>query len=396
MAATLGMVRLKPAIPEVDRSSIVIGTVERGTFLRQVQGPGTLVAQEVTVVSARAGGQVRRVAVEPGIEVQLDTVLLELWNPDVERAERDARRAVETAQADLERFQLGLKKELLDLRAATAEALASYEDARSQAEMHAILAGQGLIASRQRELSESRAERSRMLFEIQVERVDNSRQTSAIQLREKQSAVRRAGDIHEERIAELTSLTVRAGVNGILTQIGPSPVAPWQVGQRAGDAAALAIVINPQRLKAVLQIEQTQAREVARGQRAAINTWSAVIPGQVTRVDPGVKGGTVTVDIALEGNLPQGARPDLLINGTIEIERLENVLYIDRPAHSKPDSTVSMFRLEAGGRQAARTDVRLGRGSVSTIEVHGGLREGDQVIVSELPSWSGVNRISVE
>ena len=262
--------------------------------------------------------------------------------------------------------------------------------------MHAVLAGQGLIASRQRELSESRAERNRMLFEIQVERVGNSRRTSEIQLREKEAAVQRAKELHAERKAELESLVVRAGVNGILTQIGPSADARWQVGQRAGDAAALAIVINPQRLKAVLQIEQTQAREVVRGQRAAIDMRSAVIPGQVTRIDPAVKNGTVTVDIALEGELPQGARPDLLINGTIELERIEDVLYVDRPAHSQPDSSVSLFRLEAGGSQAVRTGVSLGRGSVYTIEVRDGLHEGDQVILSDLPAWGNVDRISIE
>ncbi|MGH7613064.1 MAG: HlyD family efflux transporter periplasmic adaptor subunit, partial [Gemmatimonadales bacterium] len=188
----------------------------------------------------------------------------------------------------------------------------------------------------------------------------------------------------------------RAGVDGILTQIGPSPDAPWQVGQRAGDAVALAKIINPQRLKAVLQIEQTQAREVVRGQQAAIDIRSAVIPGRVTRVDPAVRNGTVTVDVALEGERPQGARPDLLINGTIEIERLEDVLYVDRPAHSQPDSTVSLFRLEGDGRQAIRTGVSLGRGSVYTIEVRDGLTEGDQVILSDLPSRGDADRISVE
>jgi HlyD family secretion protein len=396
VAATLGLTRLKPAVPAVDRSSVVIGTVERGTFLREVRGPGTLVAEEVTVVSARVGGQVRRVAVEPGIEVQPETVLLELWNPDVERAEKEAARAVDAAQAELDRFELGLEKELLDLKAATAQALASYEEARSQAEMHQVLAGQGLIAARQRELSDSRAERNRMLFEIQVSRVDNSHKTSAIQLRERQAAVQRAQDIHADRVAELESLTVRAGVRGILAQIGPTPESPWQVGQRAGDAAALAIVINPARLKAVVQIEQTQAREVARGQRAVIDIHSAVIPGTVTRVDPGARNGTVAVDLALEGERPPGARPDLLINGTIEIERLDDVLYVDRPAHSQPDSTMILFRLDDDGRQAARTSVNLGRGSVSTIEVREGLLEGDDVILSDLPEWGDVERIAVE
>ena len=391
---SLATSRLEPATPKVDRSSVAIGTVERGEFVRRVRGQGTLIAEEVTVVTARIGGQVRRVAADPGIEVQPDTVLLELWNPSVERAEKDARHAVEAAQAQLDRFKLALEKELLDLKAATAQALVSYEEAKSDFEVHEVLVANGLIAYRQRELARGRAERNRTLFEIQVERVNNSQKTNEILLRERTTEVRRAEEVHRERMHELDALTVRAGVHGVLTHIGPSADARWQVGQRAGDGMQLARIINPQKLKAVLQIDQTQAREVAVEQRAEIDTLRAVIPGRVIRIDPAVYGGTVTVDVALEGELPQGARPDLMIDGTIELEHLSDVLYMKRPPYSQANSTFGVFRLEKNGLHAVRTDVTFGRGSVNTIEIREGLQEGDQVILSDTSILDGVDRIT--
>lgn len=396
VGTTAGLARLKPAMFTVEKDAVLVETVRRGPMLREVRGYGTLVPEEITWVTPRIGGQVRRVAVEPGVEVHPDTLLAELWDPRVERALKDAKRTLESANNDLARFKLSLDQQLLNLRADTAQAQAAYEEAKTKADMDAELHKLGLISRREHELSQARKDRSFTLLDIQVERIKNTRRTNDIQLAEREADVARAREILQDRQDEVDSLSILAGVDGILEQLGPSPEVPLQVGQNVGSGTPVAKIINPQRLKAVLKIQENQAKEVTTGQRAAIDTHNGVVAGRVMRIDPAVENGTVAVDVQLQGELPQGSRPDLTVEGTIELEHLEDVLSVRSPPSARPQSVVGLFKLLEDGSTAVRTTVRLGRVSVHTVEILEGLHEGDRVIISATHDWDDLDRIRLK
>lgn len=395
-ATTAGLSSLKPALPEFDRAPVIFDTVQRGTLIREVRGSGTLVPVDVTWVTTEVSGQVIEVLVEPGVAVTPETVLLKLHDPQMERAVREAERSLTLAKADVERFVISQKSQELDLKVSTATSRANFEESRLQADLHERLARRGLISQRQWRESKDKADRNRMLMEVQIERVVNSKQTQQLQYAEKLAWVSRAEDRLNEQLEQQAGLIVTAGVSGTLQQLGGQNGNGLEVGQRVGLGSVVAKITNPTRLMAVLQVSQIQARDILVGQLAKIDTRNGIIDGRVSRIDPAVQNDRVTVDIELTGELPRGARPDLAVEGLIEVTRLEDVLSVRKPLYSRENVTVDVFRLESDGETVSRVAAEFGSSSVHTIEIVAGLREGDQIVVSDTTRWKSFDRVKLK
>jgi HlyD family secretion protein len=384
---TWGLSTLKPAAPTVEKATVWPDTVKRGPMLIQVRGLGTLVPEEILWIPATTDGRVVRRFVLPGSPVTADTVVLELTNPELEQLALDAEWQLRAAQAQLNSLKAQLESQLLDQKAAAATVQSEYQQAKLNAEKDEELAKLGLGASLNVKLSKAKAEALTTRNAIEQQRLQVSSDSVKAQLDAQKARVEQLRALYELKRTQLDSLRVRAGAEGVLQEL------PVEVGQRVAAGTILAKVVQPTRLKAQLKIPETQAKDVQIGQVASIDTRNGIIPGSVMRVDPAVQNGTVTVDVKLEGALPKGARPDLSVDGTIEIERLRDVLYVGRPAFGQPNSTVGIFKLEAGGKEATRVQVKLGRSSVNTIEILSGLQVGDQVILSDMSAWDAFNRI---
>jgi HlyD family secretion protein len=384
---TWGLSTLKPAAPTVEKATVWPDTVKRGPMLIQVRGLGTLVPEEILWIPATTDGRVVRRFVLPGSPVTADTVVLELANPELEQLALDAEWQLRAAQAQLNSLKAQLESQLLDQKAAAATVQSEYQQAKLNAEKDEELAKLGLGASLNVKLSKAKAEALTTRNAIEQQRLQVSSDSVKAQLDAQKARVEQLRALYELKRTQLDSLRVRAGAEGVLQEL------PVEVGQRVTAGTILAKVAQPTRLKAQLKIPETQAKDVQIGQVASIDTRNGIIPGSVMRVDPAVQNGTVTVDVKLEGALPKGARPDLSVDGTIEIERLTDVLYVGRPAFGQPNSTVGIFKLEAGGKEATRVQVKLGRSSVNTIEILSGLQVGDQVILSDMSAWDAFNRI---
>jgi HlyD family secretion protein len=384
---TWGLSTLKPAAPTVEKATVWTDTVKRGPMLIQVRGLGTLVPEEILWIPATTDGRVVRRFVLPGSPVTADTVVLELTNPELEQLALDAEWQLRAAQAQLNSLKAQLESQLLDQKAAAATVQSEYQQAKLNAEKDEELAKLGLGASLNVKLSKAKAEALTTRNSIEQQRLQVSSDSVKAQLDAQKARVEQLRALYELKRTQLDSLRVRAGAEGVLQEL------PVEVGQRVTAGTILAKVAQPTRLKAQLKIPETQAKDVQIGQVASIDTRNGIIPGSVMRVDPAVQNGTVTVDVKLEGALPKGARPDLSVDGTIEIERLRDVLYMGRPAFGQPNSTVGIFKLEAGGKEAARVQVKLGRSSVNTVEILSGLQVGDQVILSDMSAWDAFNRI---
>jgi HlyD family secretion protein len=395
-ATTSGLSNLKPALPEFDRAPVIFDTVQRGTLTREVRGSGTLVPVDITWVTTEVGGQVTEVLVEPGVEVTRETIILKLHDPQMDRAVREAERSFTLAKADVERFKISQKSTQLDLKVATATSRANFEKARLQSELHDRLSLRGLISLRQARQSRDRAARSRMLMEVQIERVVNSKKTQQLQYDERLAWVSRAEDRLNERREQEAALIVKAGVSGTLQQLGAQNGNGLEVGQRVGLGSAVAKITNPTRLMAVLQISQIQATDILVGQLAKIDTRNGIIDGRVSRIDPAVQNNRVTVDVELTGELPRGARPDLAVEGLIEVTRMDDVLSVHKPLYSRENVTVEVFRLESDGETVSRVAAEFGSSSVHTIEVVAGLREGDQIVVSDTTRWKSYDRVRLK
>jgi HlyD family secretion protein len=387
---TFGVTRLKPAAPGVERSTLHTGSVKRGQMLRQVRGLGTLVPQEVRVVAAPVQGRVERVNVQPGEEVTAGTVLVELSNPELQQAAVDAAYQVKAAEAEFKNLQVRLDSDRMTLQAATASVQSEYAQARLQLDTDEKLAKDGLIPALQLKLARVRVEEISNRLKIEQQRLANSTQGKQAQLAAQQARVEQLRALARLNESQVVSLRVLAGSFGVVQQV------TVEVGQQLTPGANLARVADPTSLKAALQIPETQAKDVQVGQPASIDTRNGIAQGRVLRIDPAVQQGTVTVDVELIGDLPQGVRPDLSVDGTIELERLDNILYVGRPAFGGSSSTVGMFKLEDGGQTAVRVPVTLGRASVNTIEVIDGLREGDEVILSDTSQWDNFNRLQMK
>lgn len=387
---TVGLARLEPAAPSVARASVWVDTVREGEMLRQVRGPGVLAPREIRWVAAQTDGRVERILVRPGAVVEPDTLLVELSNPDLLQQTDEARYALEAAEAEFTETELRLRSQQLDQRAALAVARAEFESARLQAEAEETLTRQGIVPAIQHQRSVLLTEQLRIRVEIETDRLEQFSGSMQAQVASQRARVEQARNQLQRRMEQVESLQVRAGIGGVLQQV------PVEEGQRVSLGANIARVARPDDLQAELRIPETQARDVQIGQRVAVDTRNGIVDGIVVRVDPAVQAGTVQVDVELVGELPRGARPDLSVDGTIELERLERVVFTGRPAYGQPNSTVGLFKLTEGGRSAVRVPVEIGRSSVNAVEILQGLEPGDQVILSDTSSWDGHDRIRLE
>ena len=390
---TFGLARLKPAAPRVDRQAIYTDTVKRGEMLRQVRGNGTLVPEEVNWIPAITAGRVERIRVLPGAAVSADTVLVELSNPEVEHAAFEAEWQLKAAEAQLNKLRAQLETDRLSQEAQAAQLRAECSVAKLDAQADAELVADKLVDRLTALRSQTRAEQLEIRCDLEEKRLRILQNSEAAQLAAQQAEVERLRAMLELRRSQQARLKVRSGLDGVLQRLGDRDT--LQVGQQLAAGALVARVANPARLKAEIKVVETQAKDVAPGQPATIDTRNGKVAGRVVRVDPAVQNGTVTVDIALDEPLPRGARPDLSVEGVIELERLAEVLYVGRPVQGQADSLVGLFKLMPGGRDAERVRVQLGRSSVSTIEVVSGLDLGDTILLNDMSQYDAHDRVRI-
>src|SRR5207244_12031421 len=376
LLATFALSRLKPAAPSVDRSSVWIDTVKRGSMVRQVRGLGTLTPEEIRWLPANTEGRVEKVLIWPGTKVESGDVILELSSPELEQSAAEAVSKAKGAEAVLASARATLQRELLDQESKTTAAHAAYQQAKMERETNDQLAKNGLVAELVYKTSKIKEEECAKTDEIEQKRLAFSRDSIEPQLASQQAAVDQANQLAKLKLDQVEALHVRAGMAGVLQQL------PVQIGQRVKVGDDLAGVADPANLKAQIKVAEAEAKDIQPNQQATIDTRNGVVKGHATRVDPAVEQGTVTVDVAFDEPLPKGARPDLSVDGTIELERLDNVVFVGRPAFGQENNTVSMFKLVPGSSEALRTPVKLGKSSVNTIEIVSGLNPGDQVILS--------------
>ncbi|HEX6088560.1 MAG TPA: HlyD family efflux transporter periplasmic adaptor subunit [Gemmatimonadales bacterium] len=389
-AVTAGLTALDPAAPTVERGSAWIDTVEAGPLVLQVRGPGTLVPEQTRWVTAVTAGRVERRLVEPGQTVTPETVLLVLSNPDVQLEALESERQLTAAQAERMNLQVQLESQRLNQEAIVAEARSAFEEARRNARAADSLVAAEMIPRMEAERLRGQLAETETRFRTEEGRLKLYSQVIDSQVDMQRAQVTRMRAVHEFQRDRVRSMEVTAGAHGVVQEL------PLEVGQWAQSGATLARVVQPGRLKAVLRIPETPARDVVLGQTAAIDTRNGIIPGRVSRIDPASVSGTVTVDVALTGELPRGARPDLTVDGTIEVDRVDSTLSISRPAYGQGNSSTDLFRLTPDGKYAERVTVRLGRSSVNAVEILGGLQAGDRVIISDMSRYGDVNRVRLD
>lgn len=394
LAVTLGLSRLKPAAPSVDRSTVWIDTVKRGPMLRQVRGIGTLVPQEIRWIPVLSDGRVERILVRPGTPVKADTILVELSNPQVQQAALDAEFQVKAAEADYNSLRVQMQSAVLNQKADAVKAQTQSSQAKMQADTDVELAKLGVISQQSLKVSRENSQQLEQQSDIEQQRLENSARELEARLAAQAAKVDQLKALYQLQQTQLNGLKIRAGSDGVLQELEVNGQ-QLQVGQQVAAGTTIAKVAQPSKLMAELKIPETQAKDVSLNLPAQVDTHNGVVPGHVTRIDPAVQNGTVTVDVALDGTLPQGARPDLSVDGTVDLERLSNVLYVGRPAFGQENSTIGMFVLQPDG-SAGRRQVKVGRSSVNSIEILGGLREGDQVILSDMSRWDNYDRIRLE
>ncbi|MBL9215561.1 MAG: efflux RND transporter periplasmic adaptor subunit [Opitutaceae bacterium] len=387
LGITFGLSRLKPAAPTVERNLVWIDTVKRGPMVRQVRGLGTLVPEEIRWIAARTSGRVDKIILRPGAVVEPGSLILELANPDVEQAAANASSQLNAAEAQLTNLRVQLESQLLAAEATAARAKSDYETTKLQASVREELFRDGLVSDLELKLAQATAAQAAISNEIEQKRYAFSRESIKPQLAVQEAEVERLRSQAQLRQDELDALKVRASMTGVLSAL------PVEVGAQVQPGTNLARVADPSRLKAEVRIAETQAKDIAIGQVAQIDTRNGVVEGRVARIDPAVQNGTVLVDVTLANDLPRGARPDLSVDGTIELERLDDVVYVGRPAFGQERSAARIFRLAADGGEAIRTPVQLGRSSVNTIEIVSGLQPGDRVILSDMTQWDTHERI---
>jgi HlyD family secretion protein len=391
---TVGLARLKPAAPSVEKGSLLIDTVKRGDFTREVRGNGTLVPEDIRWIPTINAGRVERVLVQPGSPVKADTVLVELSNPDVQQAAFDAEWALAGAEAEMTNLHVTVATQKLSQQSTVASAGSSYSTAKLEFDVNEDLSKGGLVPALTLKESEAKMKETGELFNIEKERLRIQDDAAAAQIAVKAASLAqlRAQLALKRRLVD--ALKIRAGMEGVLQRYGDlTQTTPLQTGQQLAAGAIVARVANQAKLKAVLKLPETQVKDITFNQLAQIDTRNGVVPGHVVRIDPASENGTVTVDVALDAPPPKGARPDLSVDGTIELERLENVMHVGRPVQGQPESRVGVFKVVDNGRGAVRVQVGLGRSSVTTIEVRDGLQVGDQVILSDMSQWDAFERV---
>ena len=384
---TVGVSRLEPAAPRVDKDTVYMDTVERGEMLRNVRGTGTLVPEQIRWISAITNGTVERLVLRPGATVRPDTVVIELSNPELEQQALETRLQLDAALARYESRRVELRSQELTQQASLKMVESELSQAEYEAELDEKLFKDNLVSELQVRQKQSRVSELRIRQEIEQQRLAIQADSTKATLAAEQADVDRLRTMYQLRQSQVADLQVTAGIAGVLQQV------EVEEGASVTPGTNLARVGDPTRLMAQLRIAETQARDIVEGQPAAVDTRNGVIPGHVIRIDPSVQQGTVTVDVALDGELPRGARPDLTVDGTIELERLENVIYVGRPVFGREQSVVILFKLDPDSDDAVRTRVSLGRASVSFIEVLDGLQPGDQVVLSDMSQWDTFDRV---
>jgi HlyD family secretion protein len=393
LVAVVAITRLKPAAPTVDRSTIWPDTVKRGPMIRQVRGStGSLVPREdkLRLIPAETEATVTRILVLPGTPVQPQTVIMELANPQLTQEAMNAGLALKAAESEYHNTQVKLQSDLMTQKAGAATVGSDYSQAKLQAQTDKALYDLGVISGLTYKASQNKADELTTRSQIETDRLTMNEKVIVSQLAVQQTLVDQARALYQLKQEQMADLHVTAGISGVLVEL------PHQVGEHVAPGITLAKVVQPDQLKASLKIAETQARDIQIGQPASIDTHNGIIPGRVQRIDPAVLNGTVTVDIELTGPLPQGARPDLSVDGTIDLERMTDVLYVGRPALGNENSTLSLFKIDADGKGATRVPVKVGRASVNSIQVIEGLKEGDSVILSDMSREDGVDRIRLE
>jgi len=391
-AVTVAVSRLKPAAPEVERSTVWTDTVKRGAMLRQVRGLGTLIPSQefIRQIPAETDATVVRIRMLPGSQVKADTILLEMSDPQVEQAAVDTKLQLKAAEAEYQSLRVTLQSNLMNQKAGAATVNADYSQAKLQADTDKALYDLGVISGLAYKNSKSRSDELTTRNNIEGERLDINQRAIESQMAEQQAKVDQIRALAELKQKQLDALKVRAGIEGVLVDL------PLQVGQHVLPGTMLAKVVQPNHLIAALKVAETQARDVQIGQPAMVDTHNGTISGSVMRVDPAVQNGTVTVDVKLTGDLPKGARPDLSVDGTVDLEQLSDVLYVGRPAFGQESSTISLFKLDGDGKGAVRVPVKVGRASVNSIQVLEGLHEGDTVILSDMSRNDNTDRIRLD
>lgn len=388
-AATWILSRLEPAIPEVESSSVWLGDVERGPMVIEVRGIGILVPEEIRWVAASTNGRIEKIPVMPGSTVSADTILAELDDPALEQEALNAGLQVKIAVAELQNLKVEIDNKELELRAEAASVHADYQQTRMEADRYEKLAGDGLISDLDLRVLQITADELQKRLELEQQRLEMVPRSREARIAAKEAEIDQLRALAALRREQVGKLKVRAGINGVLQEIEA------EVGQQIQAGDILGKVAVPGRLKAELRIPETQIRNVRLGLPVSIDTRNGLVPGKVTRIDPAAREGTVTVDIAFTEPLPEGSRPDQNVEGTIQIDRLEDVLKIRRPVFGQANSSIKIFKLLENTEEAVLTSVQLGRSSVTTIQVLEGLKEGDRVILSDTSEWGEFNRIKL-
>jgi HlyD family secretion protein len=386
------VIRLKPAAPAVDRNTVWTDTVKRGNMIRQVHGLGTLVPREdrIRSIPAETDGTVVRILELPGALVHPDTIILQLTNPQLLQESQDATLQLNEAEADYHNTQVSLESSLMDRRATAADIHAQFQQAQLQARTDKALFKLGVISGLSSSDSQGKADALTTREELAKQEISINQKALQTQLAVQKAKVEQARALAELKQREVSALNVRAGIGGVLVQM------PLQMGQHVPVGTELAQIIQPDQLKAQLKISETQAHDVRIGQAAEIDTHNGVVSGIVSRIDPAVVDGTVAIDVRLDGVLPEGARPALSVDGTVDLERLNDVMYVGRPAFGNENSTISLFKLDPTGKYATRVPVKVGRASVNEIQILDGLKQGDTVILSDMSRWDNVDRIQLD
>jgi HlyD family secretion protein len=389
-ALMIGVYRLKPAAPSVDRASVSLDSVRRGEMLREVRGIGTLVPVDIRWIPAQTSAHVDKIVLQSGAIVKPTSVILELSDPQLQHDALDAEYGYKAAEADLANLKVQLANSLMAQKSAGADVEIQYQQAKIQADLDKQLSDRGMqaeVVSKKSAVAMEELAKKEDLVQQQLKIAGDAAQA---QIAAAEAHLQQQGVLYELKKNQLEALHVRAGLSGVLSAVSV------EVGQQVAPGTNLVRVADPTHLKATIQIPETQAKDIQIGQMASVDTHNGIGSGHVTRVDAAVVNGTVGVDVSFDGPQPTGARPDLSVDGTIQLERIPNILYVGRPVQGEPDSTVGLFRVVDDGKEAVRVKVQLGRSSVSTIEVIQGLQVGDQVILSDMSSWDAYDRVRLE
>ena len=385
-----GLSRLKPAAPTVDRATIWTDEVKRGPMLREVHGLGTLVPEDIRWIPAQTNVRVERIVLRPGAIVHPSSFILELSDPQLQRDMLDAQYLLKGAEADYANLKVQVNSQLMNQKSVEATVRSDYEQTRLQHDVDVKLLKEGIQSSHIEELSRVREEQLKIRLQLEEERTRVAKDSAAAQLSAQEAKVEQQRALYSLKRSQYEALHVRAGIEGVVQLV------PVEEGQQVTPGTYLARVADPKKLKAEIKIPETQAKDVAIGQKAAIDTRNGVVNGSVMRIDAAVQNGTVTVDVRITDALPHGARPDLSVDGTIELENLKDVLFVGRPVNGQPESKIGIFKLVDDGAEAVRVNIVLGRSSVNTIEIRDGLKVGDKVILSDMSQWDNFDRIRLK